>query len=164
MKIKIKIHSFIDVITNSSSEIFVRADERSIETLKDVINALLNLTESKYVVDDIFNFEIEWSGAADYRYDKIYDEIKGKYSDINVWDKLSMNERYEQQTIRYREYEKELVKPKWWNGFEGQSGLYGDIYISVSVKEEFEDSIYADKCAKMLSGLHNLFSTEEVYC
>ena len=37
----IKIHSFVDVITNSSTEIYIQATERTIEQIKVLINSIL---------------------------------------------------------------------------------------------------------------------------
>lgn len=41
MKIRIPIHSFVDLITNSSSETYVSATDKSIETIKNLVDELL---------------------------------------------------------------------------------------------------------------------------
>lgn len=66
---KIKIHSFVDLITNSSTEIFVRADEKTIQTVKDLIDTLLKLGNSNLKADDLFEFQLVLDG-----YDFIKDE------------------------------------------------------------------------------------------
>lgn len=54
----IKIHSFIDVITNSSTEIFVGTHSNTVSMLKDFINNILSVAESDKTADDLFKFEM----------------------------------------------------------------------------------------------------------
>ena len=54
----IPIHSFVDVITNSSSEIFVSADEGTVEAVKESINNLLKGTGSNKTADELFDFSV----------------------------------------------------------------------------------------------------------
>lgn len=50
----IKIQSFSDVITNSSSSVFVVFCERNIQSIKDITNAILAI-DGKYTFDDLFD-------------------------------------------------------------------------------------------------------------
>jgi len=59
MQTVIPIHSFIDVITNSSSEVFVTSDRTTIEAMKNVIDALLLIGGSKEKCDDLFEVVLE---------------------------------------------------------------------------------------------------------
>ena len=43
-KFIIKTHSFIDVITNSSSELFVKEADKSVEVIEDILQKLLDVT------------------------------------------------------------------------------------------------------------------------
>lgn len=56
--IKIPIHSFVDVITNSSSEIFVVADDNTKVLCKDLINNFLSMTGSDKKADDLFDIKL----------------------------------------------------------------------------------------------------------
>ena len=56
--ITIRIHSFVDIITNSSSEIFVEANEKTIENVKNLVNSLLALAGSQSTCDDLFEMEL----------------------------------------------------------------------------------------------------------
>lgn len=55
---KIKIHSFIDVITNSSTEIYIQVGEQTINFIKRLVDATLRLTKSDLKSEDLFIFDI----------------------------------------------------------------------------------------------------------
>ena len=55
----IPVHSFIDVITNSSSEVFVTSDRKTIEAVKNVIDAILLIGGGKETSDDLFEVVLE---------------------------------------------------------------------------------------------------------
>jgi uncharacterized membrane protein YheB (UPF0754 family) len=60
---KIFLHSFSDVITNSSETIYVSATEKSIVAVKEVINYFLQKAGSDKTADDLFTFELELDEA-----------------------------------------------------------------------------------------------------
>lgn len=53
----IKIQSFSDVITNSSSSVFVVYTESNIKSIKEVVNAILAI-DSEYTFDDLFDINM----------------------------------------------------------------------------------------------------------
>lgn len=53
----IKIQSFSDVITNSSSSVFVVYTESNIKSIKDTVNAILAI-DSEYTFDDLFDISM----------------------------------------------------------------------------------------------------------
>jgi len=57
-KLVLHIHSFSDVITNSSSEIFVNSNRDTIKTVKKLINYFLEKGGSDKKADDLFVFKI----------------------------------------------------------------------------------------------------------
>jgi hypothetical protein len=59
---RIKIHSFVQLITNSSSEIFVSADDSTISGVKEIVNNLLKIGGSTLTFDDLFRVEIDSNG------------------------------------------------------------------------------------------------------
>jgi len=84
MIIKIPYHSFIDVITNSSTEIYVSADKQSIEMAKEFIDGLLKIAGSDKTFDDLFEAKVEIGYACDYWDDYkeyILDELNVKWLD-----------------------------------------------------------------------------------
>jgi hypothetical protein len=69
---KIKLHSFVDVITNSSTEIFVRS-EKCIQPAKEMFAELLKLIGENKSVDEIFDIKIDFEDPDDHDYK--YDEV-----------------------------------------------------------------------------------------
>ena len=49
----LRIHSFVDLITNSSSELFTAANQRTIETVRAIINQTLKVGGSTKCCDDL---------------------------------------------------------------------------------------------------------------
>jgi len=54
----IRVHSFVDLITNSSTEIFVSANDKSAETVQAVIDNILALGGSVTKAKDLFTVEL----------------------------------------------------------------------------------------------------------
>ncbi len=54
----IQIHSFVDLITNSSSEIFVNADGKTLESIKLIVDNVLKMGGSTLRADDLFEFAL----------------------------------------------------------------------------------------------------------
>jgi len=84
MIIKIPYHSFIDVITNSSTEIYISANKKSIEMAKEFINELLKIAGSDKTFDDLFEAKVEFDYAIDYWDDykeDILEELNVKWLD-----------------------------------------------------------------------------------
>ena len=54
----INVHSMVDVITNSSTELFVLDTEKSLDGIKDILQEAINLhnkiNDTKYKFEDIF--------------------------------------------------------------------------------------------------------------
>ena len=60
--ITIPIHSFVDVITNSSSEVFVTANEKTVEVVKEIINVYLKDAGYAETADQLFDIELVYDG------------------------------------------------------------------------------------------------------
>jgi hypothetical protein len=54
----INIHSFVDLITNSSTEIFVQATDQTVKSVKKLIDELLKLGNSQYKCEDLFDISL----------------------------------------------------------------------------------------------------------
>lgn len=54
----IPVHSFVDLVTNSSTEIFVSADENTLKALKALVNNILKAGGSEVTADMMFDFQI----------------------------------------------------------------------------------------------------------
>lgn len=57
-KISINFHSIVDVITNSSTVIYVQCTSNTIKMTKELINSILNIAKSDKMADDLFDFKI----------------------------------------------------------------------------------------------------------
>ncbi len=69
---KINIHSFIDLITNSSTEIFTVVNQSSLKYVKELINKILSDVGSDKTCDDLYTVKLEME---DYYLDKLRDNI-----------------------------------------------------------------------------------------
>jgi hypothetical protein len=58
MKLLLKIHSIIDVITNSSTEIFTFANNDAVEKAYEMLNEILKISNSDKKAEDLFNIRI----------------------------------------------------------------------------------------------------------
>ena len=67
MKIKINIHSFVDLITNSSTELFVLDTDKSLDVVKDILQNLVDFHNKMYSTNFKFEdiFEEPYIGNAD---------------------------------------------------------------------------------------------------
>ena len=58
-EIKLNLHSIVDVITNSSTMVYIMATTKSIDLAKKFINKILTFSGSDKTADDLFDFSIE---------------------------------------------------------------------------------------------------------
>jgi hypothetical protein len=56
--IRINYHSFVDLITNSSTEIYISCHTKSVEYLKELIDSLLKASGSDKKAEELFDFKI----------------------------------------------------------------------------------------------------------
>lgn len=61
----IPVHSVIDVITNSSSEVFVTAHKKTIEIVKEIINVYLKDACYAETADELFDIELVYKAYND---------------------------------------------------------------------------------------------------
>ena len=59
--IKIPVHSFVDLITNSSSEIYVTATDATVKAVKDVINSILKSQGIDKTAAQLFNVKLTYA-------------------------------------------------------------------------------------------------------
>lgn len=58
MIMKIYIHSYINLITNSSTEIFISANEKTLAAIRSIVDNVLAAGGSSSKADDLFSFEL----------------------------------------------------------------------------------------------------------
>jgi hypothetical protein len=141
----IPIHSFVDLITNSSSEIFVAADKSTITAIKKLVDNLFIAAKSPYTANQLFDFELVYLCTdADYNEHWLTaDEIKAKKAEI----------------------EGKPEEDDW--SFKDEDG---DGYVKCNVRVQLKEStgdLNQDKAAKdaakVLSDLTGLFEIEATY-
>lgn len=68
-QIKIPVHSFVDLITNSSSEVYVTSDRRTAESVEALVNAILKAGGSTQKCSDLVDLRLESvdGGYGDYK-------------------------------------------------------------------------------------------------
>ena len=81
-KYSFPVHSFVDLITNSSTEIYIEASEKTVKAVKDLVNKILLSAGSAVKCDDLFTVEIDKDKYQD-RYDASYDD-RDEYDDGGV--------------------------------------------------------------------------------
>ncbi|MFA6089871.1 MAG: hypothetical protein WC755_08490 [Candidatus Woesearchaeota archaeon] len=57
--IKINIHSFVDVITNSSTMIYVSCNSGTLKTIKELMSLIIKEVDIDLTADDLFEFKIK---------------------------------------------------------------------------------------------------------
>lgn len=130
----INVHSLVDLITNSSSEIFVCANNKSVETIKQLIDAILILGDSKLKCDDLFDINL------------IVDQI-------NIEDKYLCNIRLDDP--KYGDDIREKIEESEENG-----ERYFNVLIDVKSKIN-NDSPQMKTVIELLSKINTIVPTEE---
>jgi hypothetical protein len=145
----IPIHSFVDLITNSSSEIFVSADQNTVKAIKKLVSGILTAGGSTKSADDLFEFELGYRVFTD-KGDEIYmtkKEISEKKKELKA--KLESDGEIVDE---YYEDEQELGG--WEFCYESEYG-YERSGVRVTAKNNEDKAT-----AKILSSLTDLFGIE----
>lgn len=150
----LKIQSISDVITNSSTEIYTIYTKNDIETIKNIVNALLAVNGDS-TFDDLFNiellindsvFEYLWEDSTEIQEqypnrDDFYDYLE-KLTDESELDRL--------EDIWYDTHS--------WNCYMS----FYDGYV-VSIKPEIEKTEKLEKAMQAIQALDSIFSHEVSY-
>lgn len=147
-EVRVKVHSEVGIITNSSTTIYSQVTKRGLDNLINIVDTMLKIGGSEFKATDLFNFEIsvDEDYLDNYRYDIFYDKIEdGTYQDYKA-----------------KVLSGEIEKPEWWdvdvNKFTGDRQL--DTYPKITPKSEDENVVLV---SKMMSDLSNLFESFEGY-
>ena len=151
-KLEVNINSVIDVITNSSTYIFVYAGSNSIDIIKEIIDTILNVGGSKKKADDLFNISLVPSDI-----DELLENIAENYAEYSedscpTLKDLNVLDREEQDTILIRLLKKNFTEDQI---IESCMDKEIDIDICIECKEE---NVEADASFKLIN---QLFSSAE---
>lgn len=174
-----RIQSFIDVITNSSTSVFTWAD--NIDGVKKIINGVLKAANSDYICDDLFNVTTEWEDNAfsDYR-DYQIDEA-GEHIDESPELKELLISRQEEYNKPYKQRSWDIInkvedkivnivsknKEEWniesldeWveSNNEYSEYKYSSDYV-ITPKDPSNK-----EAAEMIESINRLFSYDACYC
>lgn len=172
-----KIQSYVDLITNSSTSVFTWAD--NIEGVKEIINAVLKASGSNLTCDDLFEITISYNvdlSDTDGYYIEAAKAVLENNEDkelsklVNSYDEVISQSRVDwyKESIIYEAIYNILIKnygektlDEWAEDFNTDSYdyKYSSYYIIKARNSEYEK--YADKIASKL-GL--LFSYDASYC
>lgn len=156
--IRIKIHSEVDVITNSSTTIYTQVRKGSIDTIKELVNTLLKMGGSELTADDMFTFEVVKEDISDAIKDLIIDEgILEKYIGHEI-DWRTNEYREKREELYNKMLNGEYPKPHFWDYgyYEDSSELATEILVTCKTSDKDGELV-----AKILSNLENLFNSEE---
>lgn len=148
--IKLTYHSFIDVITNSSTSIFSTVAGTAISTVGDLVNNLLKIANSDLTFDDLFTIEIIDDSSDERRKDKMYKIFKNELVDLFGIDCQEFIDD------KFNEIKKLDKKPDWWN-IDYDYDEFEENSIKVTAKSGNKNS---ELVANILSNLEELFCVE----
>ncbi len=77
----VKVKSKTDVITNSSTEVYMMNDKNSLKSIKNLVNAFLEKGGSTQTFDDLFTAE------TDFNRDSTFDEYEDVRQELPYWRK-----------------------------------------------------------------------------
>lgn len=144
-KLTIPIHSIIDLITNSSTEIFVHS-ESSIEPVKELLNELLRIEGSDKTCDEIFDISIEHDVTC------LNEFIENDYGGIDEILQLDYKDRIQllKDILNNRKPE-----PYWWDDIvnDCRNNYHVKTLLVVKSKEE-KYNIFSELLKKFLYSPH----------
>lgn len=186
-ELTVKIHSIVDVITNSSTVIFTMAGPGSIKTTKELIDSLLAIGGSDLIADDLFEFSLfcerEEEEKGEILYNYCDDIIKLNTEKSNILnEKFGCtylhkvdNKNKDAFTVLKNEYDNKLSilekehlenpSPELQEKFDAIMDDYefqADIDMNIQVKDGITDK-NALRAGKILNNLNSLFDTEASY-
>ena len=162
----IKIQSFSDVITNSSTSVFVVYTERNIKSIKDIVNSILAI-DSEYTFDDLF--DISMSINTDLLEDcegleEEFKELADLFNDKNLTWKQTITQ-VNKIVNSYDSEKKNRLSELLWNVVNGED-------CELSIKSPYDGIIITPKdpnnevvsrAAIAISNLSNIFDIDFCY-
>lgn len=154
MNIKVKIQSISDVITNSSTEVFIVYDSSNIDSIKHIINAILSI-DGHYTFDDLFTIKMN---PAEYAVEDLYKN----------WEDVFPNDPKPESLKEFDEFINSLPQEeldKYVSIWESSQTYYWESYpfyegYSVSIKEGVEKTDKLQKAVDAIRSLDTIFSLD----
>lgn len=146
-----RINSMTDVITNSSTSVFVVYAEHNIDSIKELVNSILAI-DGRYTFDDLFNISLEF----DYDVIEHYsEELSEEFSEF-----AQDGADYEEILMSYDKEKKSRLAEELWDLIGYDYDYYNKSpyeYIEVTVKK---DSPEVEKAAELISNIDRIFDLD----
>lgn len=151
---KINIQSISDIITNSSTEVFTMYSSSDVNTIKNIVNAILALN-SDVTFDDLFKIEMHIS-------DTVFQYLWENSEQIQ---KEFPNEEEFYDYLESLPLEKLSRYEKLWDDAYPYDGYYSfyDGY-TVSLKDGIEETELYQQAVKAINTFDAIFDHEVCYC
>ena len=157
MKLVMKVQSISDVITNSSTEVFIVYDSSNIDSIKHIIDAILSI-DGHYTFDDLFTIKMN---LAEYVLDDIYEK----------WESFFPNNPKPENTKEFDEFINSLSQEELdecVNMLNSKQTYYWESHpfyegYSVSIKEGIEKTDKLQKAVDAIHSLDTIFSLDYTY-
>jgi len=166
-QILIKVHSFTDSLSNSSSESFISASKQTVSTIREIIDSVLKISGSDKTTDDYFEIDLvteiaELSGEGD---GKVIKFIKSIGVDICKYGSCVLTDNEIEQVKKF--IEKEEIED---SDFEARIDESSDYPPTVDIRMKVKDTVSGDdlnaakNVMKAVNGLMGTISAETRYC
>lgn len=152
MKIDIKIQSVSDVITNSSTTVFTVYSRSDLDTVKDIVNAILAI-DGKYTFDDLFTIHMS---IDDYAIEDWYNDSESLQERFRNVDEL-YDLLVEADTEVVEEFE-DMYADQDYYGRSFYNGYY------VRIKEGVENSEVLQAARNAINRLDCIFDHDYSEC
>lgn len=147
----ITVHSFVDLITNSSSEVFLCADANAAEGIRKIIDAVLKAANSTCRCDDMFNIEVLFAVRSDNGWSRDVEFVpEAEFNSIcEKWEACRRNKTPGVSVDR-----KPAVPSDYDDVF--------DVKTKIRVTAKDTSSENQQKAAELLASIEGYFSAHEI--
>ena len=169
-QILIKVHSFTDCISNSSSESFISCSKQTVSTIRQIIDNSLAISGSNKTTDEYFTLDLV-TEITDFDYDeeegkdnrKVSKFIKSLGVSISKYGECSLT------TDQIKEVQKFIEKNELDSDFDSKvddSDYPPTVNIQMTIKEGLtgEELKAAQKVMSAVNGLMGTISAKSRYC
>jgi len=142
----INLHSFIDVITNSSTELFISESDDPINMIELILLEIIKNYNNKHnttLTLDIFERPIKlsyedyliWKGSEERNENELYETLESWFINDDEDSK--------------KEYRKDNIKNKIWR--DNIDNSLNDIYVNLCLGKD----IYSNECIELIDNIYN---------
>lgn len=162
----IKIQSFSDVITNSSTSVFVVYTERNIKSIKDIVNSILAI-DSEYTFDDLFDVSMSINSDVFERNEVLEEEFKDVvdiYFDKNLtWEQA--NFKADALIKSFPEEKRKRFKDLLWEcaDEDDYNSYIKSPYDGIIITPKDTNNEVVSKAARAISNLSDIFDIDFCY-